>query len=386
MARRQATTASLIFLLLMMGIFLLPLLFYRPQPPPPVPEEVVKRMFEEAEKLEKENRWLSVSEVANIYGEMGMDKQIEKLEKEEYQSVESIQVAMEIYEEIAKKYPLSEEAPYALLRLGEIYQKRFGDEKKASAYYTRLEHEPFRNRLIEIKENGEKITLPANELALRRMDEMNRDTTLYNAMDFLVRVLGKNPSYSYVLALVLLVLLVRLPLLPLTNAQFKYMKKMQDIQPLLVEVQRKYRNDPRRLQKETARIFREGKVNPFGGCLLSIIQLPIFFLPYFMIRLYAYQFNKIGFLWIKSLAQPDLPLFVIYVVSLFLSMWLTSPSDPQQRQQSMMMSIMMLFFFIMFFRFLPSAFIFYWLLLNIATTVQQWLVMKKTKPSLQKVR
>lgn len=356
MARRQTTLASLIFLLLMMGIFLLPWLFYRPKPPPPVPEEEVAKMFKQAEDFEKEKGGLHLSE------------------------------AIRIYEEIVKKYPLSEKAPYALLRLGEIYQRRLGDEKKASGFYTRLEQEPFRGKLMEVEENGQKITLTASELALRRLDEMNRDATLYKVMDFLVKALGKNPSYSYVLALVLLVLLVRLPLLPLTNAQFKYMKKMQEIQPLLVEIQKKYRNDPRKLQKETARLFKEEKVNPFGGCLLSIIQLPIFFLPYFMIRLYAYQFDKVGFLWIKSLAQPDFPLFILYVVSLFLSMWLTSPSDPQQRQQSMMMSVMMLFFFIMFFRFLPSAFIFYWLLLNIATTVQQWLIMKKPKTSSEKVR
>lgn len=385
MARRQATTASLIFFLIMMGIFLLPILLYRPQPPPPVPEENVAKMFNKAEELEKEKKWLTINEVVEIYKDFGMEKRAEELVKDGHPMLESIFVSMEIYGEIARKYPLSEKAPYAILRLGEIYQKRFGDEKKASGFYTRLEQEPFRSKIMEIEENGQKITIQAYELALRRLDEMNRDAVLYKAMDFLVRILGKNPSYSYVLALILLVLLVRLPLLPLTNAQFQYMKKMQDIQPYIVEVQRKYRNDPRKLQKETARIFREAKVNPFGGCLLSIIQLPIFFLPYFMIRLYAYQFDKIGFLWIKSLAQPDVPLFIIYVISLFVSMWLTSPTDPQQRQQSMMMSIMMLFFFIMFFRFLPSAFIFYWLLLNIATTVQQWLVMKRTKTSVQKV-
>lgn len=382
---RQKTTASLIFFLMMMGIFLLPLLFYRPQPPPPVPEEQVEKMFKKAEELEKESKWPSLNEVVQIYKELGMEKQAIELEKGGHTSLESIFVAIEIYGEIGRKYPLSEKAPYAILRLGEIYQTKLADEKKAIGFYTRLEQEPFRGKMLQIEENGQKITLPAYELALRRLDKINRDALLYKAMDFLVRILGKNPSFSYVLALVFLVLLVRLPLLPLTNAQFQYMKKMQDIQPLLVEVQKKYRNDPRKLQKETARIFREAKVNPFGGCLLSIIQLPIFFLPYFMIRLYAYQFDKIGFLWIRSLAQPDVPLFIIYVISLFISMWLTSPSDPQQRQQSMMMSIMMLFFFIMFFRFLPSAFIFYWLLLNIATTVQQWLVMKRTKTSVQKV-
>lgn len=369
----------------MMTIFLIPLLFYHPKPPPPVPEEEVAKMFNKAEELEKENKWFSLKEAVAIYRELNMQKQAEQLVKEGRPSVEAILIAIDIYEEIARKYPLSEKAPYAILRLAEIYQKRFGDEKKASMFYARLEQEPFRDKLLEVEENGQKVTLTANELALRRLDEMNRNASLYKAMDFLVRILGKNPSYSYVLALVLLVLLVRLPLIPLTNAQFRYMKKMQDIQPLLAEVQRKYRNDPRRLQKETARIFKEAKVNPFGGCLLSIIQFPIFFLPYFMIRLYAYQFNKVGFLWIKSLAQPDVPLFIIYVVSLFISTWLTAPSDPQQRQQSMTMSIMMFFFFFMFFRYLPSAFIFYWLLLNIATTIQQWLVMKKTKTSIQKV-
>jgi len=353
MQRRQNVLASLIFLLLMTGIFLLPWLFYRPKPPPPVPEEKVAKIFKKAE--EKEKNSLTIYE------------------------------AIKLYEEIIKKYPLSEKTPYAILRLGEIYEKKLDDKKKALQFYMRLEQAPFRDKELEIEENGKKIRLPAYEVALRKLDELHKNDTLYKLMDFLVRLLGKNRSYSYVLALVVLVILVRLPLWPITNAQFQNMKKMQEIQPRIVEIQRKYRNDPRKLQRETARLFREEKVNPFSGCLLSIIQLPIFFFPYFMIRDYAYQFNKVGFLWIKSLAQPDLPLFIIYTISLFLSMWLTSPSDPQQRQQSMMMSIMMLFFFIMFFRFLPSAFIFYWLLLNIVTTVQQWLIMRKPKTTFEKV-
>ncbi|MGC8843700.1 MAG: membrane protein insertase YidC [bacterium] len=353
MERRQNILASLILLLLMTGIFLLPWLFYHPKPPPPVPEEEVARIYQAAQEKEKNS--------LTIYD------------------------AIKLFEEIVKKYPLSEKAPYALLRLGEIYEKKLKDDKKAAQFYSRLEQEPFRHRQLEIEENGQKLTLLAHEIALRKLDEINRKATLYKVMDFLVRILGKNPSYSYVLALVLLVLFVRLPLWPITNAQFKNMKRMQEIQPRLLEIQKKYKNDPRKLQKETARLFKEEKLNPFSGCLLTLIQWPIFFLPYFMIRDYAYQFNKVGFLWIKSLAQPDLPLFIIYSISLFISMWLTSPSDPQQRQQSIMMSIMMLFFFIMFFRFLPSAFIFYWLLLNIATTIQQWLIMRKPKTSLQKV-
>jgi len=353
MQKRQNILASLILLLLMTGIFLLPWLFYRPKPPPPVPEEKVKKIFEEAEEKEKDSLQL-------------LD-------------------AIKLYEEIIKKYPLSEKAPYALIRLGEIYERKLKDEKKAIQFYSRLEQEPFRNKELEIEENGRKITLPASEIALRKLDELHRDATLYKIMDFLVSALGKNPSYSYVLALVVLVILVRLPLWPITNAQFKSMKKMQELQPRLVEIQRKYKSDPRKLQRETARLFREEKVNPFSGCLLTLIQWPVFFLPYFMIRDYAYQFHKVGFLWIKSLAKPDFPLFIIYTISLFVSMWLTSPSDPQQRQQSMMMSIMMLFFFIMFFRFLPSAFIFYWLILNIATTIQQWLIMRKPKTQVEKV-
>lgn len=345
--KKQSQTGCLILLVFTFIILILPTFFYHPQPPPPIPEEEVAKIFQEAQKLEQEKGALHLLD------------------------------AIQKYEEIAKKYPRSQFAPQALLRIAEIYQYRLNKPQEASKYYIRLEQPPYKDMELEIEEGGRKITLTANEIALRRLDEINRNYLTYKMMDALVRFCGKNPSYSYVLAIVLLVILMKVPLLPLTNAQFKHMKKMQDIQPLIVEIQRKYKNDPKRLQKETVELFKEHKVNPFSGCFLTLIQWPIYFLPYFMIRVYAYQFNKVGFLWVKSLAHPDFILFGLYMVTLIASMWLTSPSDPQQKQQSMMMSLMMLFFFIMFFRFLPSAFILYWLLLNVSTTVQQWLIMRK---------
>jgi len=87
-------------------------------------------------------------------------------------------------------------------------------------------------------------------------------------------------AHDYGVAIILLTIVVRVVLLPLTLKQSKSMYEMQRIQPKIKQLQEKYKNDKQKLQEETLKFYQENKVNPFGGCLPMIIQMPIFIALY----------------------------------------------------------------------------------------------------------
>ena len=82
-------------------------------------------------------------------------------------------------------------------------------------------------------------------------------------------------TFNYGLAIILFTIFVKIVLIPLTIKQQKSMKASQELQPILLEIQNKYKNNPEKQQQELARIYQEKKINPFGGCLLMLIQFPI---------------------------------------------------------------------------------------------------------------
>ena len=230
-------------------------------------------------------------------------------------------------------------------------------------------------------------------------DKKSQGDIRYKFMELLVRATGKLKWLSYWFAMVLLAVIVKIIITPLTKAQFKSMKEMQRIQPLIKEMQQKYKDDQQELGRRTMALYKEHGVNPLAGCLPLVIQIPILIGVYSMIRLFEYQFTNGTFLWIgwapfagrlsyalmgkpvylpaSNLAQPDLILLVLYTVSLIISQRI-SIVDPTQAEQQKMMSIMMpiMFFFIL--GSLPAAFIFYWFVFNVLQTWQQYHIIHET--------
>jgi len=217
---------------------------------------------------------------------------------------------------------------------------------------------------------------------------------LYKLMDFFVRIFGGAGSYAYFLAILAISVLVRLLMTPLSNKQYASMKEMQKIQPYVKELQAKYKSDPQVMMRKQQELYKEHGVNMFGGCLPSLAQLPFFILLYQMIVRYQYHFSGGHFLWIgsplshtfpaylgTSLAQLDIPLLVLYGLSMFVQskMMATPSADPQQAEQQRMMSIMMPFMGTYFFYVykLPSAFVLYYLISNLLMMGQQYYYMKK---------
>jgi YidC/Oxa1 family membrane protein insertase len=198
-------------------------------------------------------------------------------------------------------------------------------------------------------------------------------------------------THNYGWSMLVLALVVRVALIPLYVQQFKSAKEMQALAPYLKRLQNKYKDNKQKLQEETLALYREHGVNPLGGCLPLLVQLPILWAVYQAIRDHNDQFKAATWAWIGSplslkfphilatnLAQADQVLLLLYAVSLYFSVRLTpTPNiDPQQAQMMKINSLIMpvaLFFFL---RGYPSAFILYWLGFNVISMTQQWIIMR----------
>ncbi len=219
-----------------------------------------------------------------------------------------------------------------------------------------------------------------------QIDHRNSRKLQYQIVDKLVKITGAQPAFSYWFALILIAILVKSITFPLTLRTYKSQREMQRVQPLIKELQEKYKGKPELNEKMMA-FYKEHNINPFSSCFPMLVQLPFMYYVYNTIRLYEYHFSRGKFLWIGSpvshhfpaylgtdLARFDMPLLVIYALSNYLTMKLNPSPDPamaqQQKTQSIMMTVM---FFWMFMKYQWSAaFIFYWLILNFISAFQQY--------------
>ena len=192
------------------------------------------------------------------------------------------------------------------------------------------------------------------------------------------------PNWGW--AIVLLTVAVKLVLWPLVSAQVRSSQKMASIQKPLKEIQRRYKSNPKKSQEETLKLFRENGVNPAAGCLPLLLQIPIFFGLYSMLRS-ASELRFAKFLWIKDLSSPDtvarlgaiplniLPLFM--GITMFLQMRST-PMPSQSQGQRWMFSAMPLICTALCYNF-PAGLVLYWTVQNAIGIVQQSLIQKKMR-------
>ncbi|MBP5510191.1 MAG: YidC/Oxa1 family insertase periplasmic-domain containing protein [Kiritimatiellae bacterium] len=190
---------------------------------------------------------------------------------------------------------------------------------------------------------------------------------------------------NYGIAIILLTFLVRLIFWPLTHKSTEGMKKMQEIQPIIKELQKKFKDNPQKLQQETFAVYREHKVNPLSSCLPMLIQIPVFIALFYVLR-NSVELRYAPFLWIADLSEPEnlfakvlpIPLNILPIlmaVTMALQSYLTpSAGDPrQQRMMMVMMPLMMLFMFYSF----PAALSLYWTVSQILAIVQMWMIHRK---------
>jgi len=209
---------------------------------------------------------------------------------------------------------------------------------------------------------------------------------------FWILKLFYNLSGNYGWAIVFLTTLVRIPFIPLVNKSQKSMKKMQDIQPKMAEVREKYKKDPQKMQREMMELYKTHKVNPLGGCLPMLLQIPVFFALY-KILMIAIELRGAPFmLWIKDLSAPDTlfghipslfpliggfavgPLPILMGATMLIQQKMTPTSlDPTQNKIMMLMPIIFTFMFLNF----ASGLVLYWLMNNVFSIAQQFYVNQK---------
>ena len=181
---------------------------------------------------------------------------------------------------------------------------------------------------------------------------------------------------NYGWSIIVLTLLIRIPFIPLVMKSQKSIKKMQAIQPKMNEIRQKFKKDPQRMQKEMMDLYKKHKVNPMGGCLPMLIQIPVFFALY-KVLLVAIALRGAPFaLWITDLSQRD-PLYVLPIlmgITMFVQQKMTPMGgDPAQRKMMMFMPIIFTFMFLK----LASGLTLYWTVSNLLSVAQQFYVNKK---------
>jgi YidC/Oxa1 family membrane protein insertase len=196
---------------------------------------------------------------------------------------------------------------------------------------------------------------------------------------------------SWGVAIILVSILIYGITYPLTMQSMMSMRKMQEVQPKIKALQERFKNDPQKLNAEMVEIYRREKINPLGGCLPFLIQMP-FFMALYQILWRAQYFQGQGFLWINDLSQPDrliifpfyLPLFgnelnILPILTggiMFLQQRISSKSmvitdEQQAMQQKMMMYILPVMMTCMFYKF-ASSWAIYFLVFYILSTATQW--------------
>jgi YidC/Oxa1 family membrane protein insertase len=177
-------------------------------------------------------------------------------------------------------------------------------------------------------------------------------------------------------AIVLLTVLIKAAFYPLSAASYKSMAKMKEVTPRLMALREKYGDDKQKLNVAMMELYKTEKINPLGGCLPILVQIPVFIALYWVLLASVEMRNQPWLLWVKDLATPDA--WFILPLLMMATMWIQfklnpTPPDPVQAK---VMAAMPFIFGIMFFMF-PAGLVLYWLVNNILSIAQQWYVTKQ---------
>ncbi|MEW6381330.1 MAG: membrane protein insertase YidC [bacterium] len=181
---------------------------------------------------------------------------------------------------------------------------------------------------------------------------------------------------NYGIAIILLTLLIKIVFWPLTDKSFRSMKEMQELQPKLTSLREKYKSDPKKLNEELMNMYKQKGINPMGGCLPLLLQIPVFFALYEGLMVSIELRGAPFILWIKDLSIMD-PLLITPLL-MGLTMYIQQKMTPMSGDATQMkMMTMMPLIFTVFFLGFPSGLVIYWLLNNVLTIGQHYLILKK---------
>ena len=285
-----------------------------------------------------------------------------------------------------------------------------GKYKSTPAWQKEVAVAPYGERLPQTSVSATALhTLLIDELAVQNKSaKVVGYISGYHMMDWLVKLTGASPAFSYWFAALLLAIIVRLAVFPLAQKQYIWGRRMSQLAPYIKEIQEKFKDkktgkvvDQQAMTMETMEVYKRYGFNPLAGCWPMLIQIPLFLIIYQCMLLYRFEFTKGYFLWIHpgsgsflgvplapNLGEKDYIIILIYGVSMIVTTLLTPVSDPSNIRQQRMIGISIAAFFsiIMFFYPLPSAFIVYWVFTNILATAQSLYVYRMPVAPLEPVQ
>ncbi|HUT70848.1 MAG TPA: membrane protein insertase YidC [Desulfatiglandales bacterium] len=197
---------------------------------------------------------------------------------------------------------------------------------------------------------------------------------------------------NYGLSVILLTILIKILFWPLTRKSYQSMKEMRKLQPMMAKIREKYKHNKQEMNKQLMGLYKTYKINPMGGCLPMVIQMPVFF-AFYRILPNSIELRHAPFiLWINDLSTPErlfslpfkiplmappygIPVLTLLMgASMFLQQKMTpTPGDPAQAKMMMMLPIVFTFLFINF----PSGLVLYWLVNNVLSIAQQYMINRK---------
>jgi YidC/Oxa1 family membrane protein insertase len=192
---------------------------------------------------------------------------------------------------------------------------------------------------------------------------------------------------NYGVSIIILTILVKILFWPLTHKSYQSMKEMRKLQPMMAKIREKYKNNKQEMQKQLMGLYKTYKINPMGGCLPMVVQIPVFF-AFYRILPSSIELRHAPFvLWINDLSAPErllsfpfeipfmappygIPVLTLLMgASMFLQQKMTpAPGDPTQAKMMMFLPIVFTFLFINF----PSGLVLYWLVNNLLSIAQQY--------------
>ena len=256
-----------------------------------------------------------------------------------------------------------------------VLTKKFGEERGTIG--------------LELHKKIEKITLYAGPKEYERLSNLHAHLEetidfgwfIYGSWSF-VRIVAKplfsilnffyNLTHNYGFSIIFLTVLIKILFIPLTHKSHKSMKSLQKVQPQMQALQKKYKNNKEKLNKEMLGLYRTHKVNPLGGCLPMFLQIP-FFIALFNILYTTIELRQAPFiLWIEDLSDKD-PFYVLPIImgaTMFIQQKIQPTTlDPKQAKIMMFLPVIFTFLFLNF----SSGLVLYWMTNNILTIAQQYL-------------
>ena len=192
-------------------------------------------------------------------------------------------------------------------------------------------------------------------------------------------------THNYGISIILLTAAIKLLFVPLTHKSYVAMRAMQELQPKVAALQKKYKDDRQKLQQELMELYKKHKVNPLGGCLPMVLQIPVF-IALFNILYTTIELRHAPFmLWIKDLSDKD-PYYVLPIImgiSMVVQQKLQPTTlDPTQAKLMLFLPVLFTYFFLWF----PSGLVLYWLVNNILSILQMYITTKYLTPAKQPVK